>query len=333
MILHPGVMALLLGSGLTSALLCASALQGVRIIRRWDLASGSAGQLELERRTYLISTMMSYVLGFQVLSLFLFIHTVDNLSPMFIGAMCAAGSLKVNGFGYPTLIAKIVNCLLAGQWLIVNAIDNKAPDYPLIRDKYRMLLVMTPLLLAEAVLQGLYLLELKPDLITSCCAIVFGAEANTVVGGLLALPPRFSVTVFVASAVVTVTSGVYVSVTSRGARFLALATAGHLVVAIGALISFISLYFYELPTHHCPFCILHREYASIGYVIYLALLVGAITGAGAGVIDRYRSVPTLRGVIPSRQRRLALLSLLANLSFLAIIGWRMHRAHLSLPLF
>ncbi len=333
MILHPGVMALLLGSGLTSALLCASALQGSRIIRHWDLASGSAGQLELERRTYLISTMMSYVLGFQVLSLFLFIHTVDSLSPMFIGAMCAAGSLKVNGFGYPTLIAKVVNCLLAGLWLIVNATDNKAPDYPLIRDKYRLLLAMTPLLLAEAALQGLYLLGLKPDIITSCCAIVFGTEANTVVGGLLALPLRFSVGVFFASAAVTVASSVYVAVTSRGARLLALASTGHLVVAIASLISFISLYFYELPTHHCPFCILHREYASIGYVLYLALLVGAIAGTGAGVIDRYRTLPTLRAIIPRSQQRLALISLLANLSFLAITGWRMHHAHLNLPLF
>ena len=88
-------------------------------------------QLELERRTYLISTFMSYAMGFQLLSLFLFIYTADTLSSLFIGAMCAAGSLKVNGFGYPTLILKIVSCLLAGLWLIVNYIDNKAYDYPI----------------------------------------------------------------------------------------------------------------------------------------------------------------------------------------------------------
>ena len=34
--------------------------------------------------------------------------------------MCAAGTLNVNGCGYPTLILKIINFLLAGLWLIVN---------------------------------------------------------------------------------------------------------------------------------------------------------------------------------------------------------------------
>ena len=145
MIFHPGILALLLGSVLTSSMLCYCAYEGVRIIRNWDIRSGSERQLELERRTYLISTVMSYALGFQLLSLFLFIYTADTLSPLFVGAMCAAGSLKVNGFGYPALILKIVNFLLAGVWLIVNFTDNKARDYPLIRIKYWLLLFITPL--------------------------------------------------------------------------------------------------------------------------------------------------------------------------------------------
>ena len=31
--------------------------------------------------------------------------------------MCADGTLGVNGYGYPVLILKIINCLLAGVWL------------------------------------------------------------------------------------------------------------------------------------------------------------------------------------------------------------------------
>ena len=67
------------------------------------------------------------------LSLFLFIYTADSLSPLFVGAMCAAGSFQVNGFGYPALLLKFAACLLAGLWLIVNHTDNKAYDYPLTR--------------------------------------------------------------------------------------------------------------------------------------------------------------------------------------------------------
>ena len=133
---HPGILALLMGSVLTTSMLGYAAYEGVRIIRGWDIKSGTERQLEFERKTYLVSTVMNYALGFQLLSLFLFIYTADTISPLFIGAMCAAGSLKVNGFGYPALILKIVSFLLAGLWLIVNFTDNKAHDYPLIRTKY-----------------------------------------------------------------------------------------------------------------------------------------------------------------------------------------------------
>jgi hypothetical protein len=57
-----------------------SVYEGVRIIRHWDIDSGSEYQLDLERRTYLISTLMAYAMGFQLLSLFLFIYTADTLS-------------------------------------------------------------------------------------------------------------------------------------------------------------------------------------------------------------------------------------------------------------
>ena len=55
--------------------------------------------------------------------------------------MCAAGTLNVNAYGYPTLVLKVLNCLLAGIWLILNHADNRADDYPLIRKKYALLLL------------------------------------------------------------------------------------------------------------------------------------------------------------------------------------------------
>ncbi len=177
-------------------MLCYCAYEGARIIRNWDIRSGSELQLALERRTYLISTVMSYALGFELLSLFLFIYTADSLSSLFVGAMCAAGSLKVNGFGYPALILKIADFLLAGVWLIVNFTDNKASDYPLIRIKYILLIFITPFLVAETLVQGAYLLGLKPDIITSCCGTIFTTDANTVMSDLIGLPRSLSQAAF-----------------------------------------------------------------------------------------------------------------------------------------
>jgi len=330
MILHPGALALLLGSTLTSAMLGYSAWQGLRIIRHWDLHSGSERQLELERRTYLVSTIMAYALGFQILSLVMLISVADTLSPLFVGAMCAAGSLRVNGFGYPTLILKMVSCLLAGLWLIINATDNRAHDYPLIRTKYGLLLFLAPVIIAETVLQASYLLSLRPNIITSCCAILFSADTNPVISDLLSLPRSVSQSAFFISAAVTIALGLSVYLRGRGALLFSLASLSHFLITLVALISFISMYIYELPSHHCPFCILHPEYHSIGYPLYGAMLVSAIFGTGTGVIHPFRTIASLQEIIPDMQKRLALVAIIATLTLVLIAGSALLSSNLTM---
>ena len=320
MMFHPGIVALLLGSALTSSMLCYSASIGWRIIRNWDIGSGSEVQLELERRTYLISTAMTYALAFQLFSLFLFIHTADTLSPLFVGAMCAAGSLKVNGFGYPTLMLKIGNCLFAGLWLIINSADNKGYDYPLIRIKYGLLLFITPFLIIETITQGMYLLNLKPNIITSCCATLFSTGAGTVMSDLLELPRRLSQIAYFSIAPITLALGLYVYLRTKGAILFSSASLVNFILSLVALISFISIYMYELPTHHCPFCILHQEYGYVGYLLYVTPLLSAIFGIGTGIINPFRTITSLQNVIPPLQRRLALISIISSAAFLLIAG-------------
>ena len=178
MILHPAVLALSAGSLVVTFMVLSAAFYGVKILKHWDLKSGSELQLNLERQTYLISTIMSYAFGFQLFSLFLFIFTADKLAGLFTGAMCAAGTLNVNGFGYPALLFKIINFILGGVWLIVNYTDNRAIDYPLIKKKYAFLLVVAPFILVEMVLQGAYFLNLDAHVITSCCGSLFSPEGK-----------------------------------------------------------------------------------------------------------------------------------------------------------
>lgn len=319
MTFHPGIIALLLGSILITSMLGRSAYEAARIIRHWDIRSGSELQLELERRTHLISTVMSYALGLQLLSLFLFVYTADMLSPLFVGAMCAAGSLKVNGFGYPTAILKTVNFLLAGMWLIINYTDNKGYDYPLIKTKYILLLFITPFLFAEAIAQSGYLLGLKPDIITSCCGTLFTVDAKNVIADLIALPSALSQAAFYSSAAVTIALGVLFYLKGKGAYLFSLGSLIFFCISIIALISFISVYFYELPTHHCPFCILQQEYGYVGYGIYAALLLGTICGLGVGSIIPFRKFESLTEVLPRIQKRLALISILSYSTFCLIV--------------
>ena len=310
MILHPAIIALLVSSLLISVLVLFAFWYGVKILRSWDLRSGSSLQLDLERRTYLISTVLAYVFGFQLASLFLLIYTADNLSTLFTGAMCAAGTFNVNAYGYPLLVLKVLNFLLAGLWLTVNYADNRAYDYPLIRKKYAFLLVLAPFIVLETVLQTRYFLGLRPDVITSCCGSLFSVNSSGVAADLAALPAVPLQYALAGIMVTTVALGVAVAVTGRGGYAFFFAAGTAFIMAIASLISFISPSIYELPTHHCPFCVLQKEYGYIGYLFYATLLGGAVTGMGVGVLRPFRSIPSLVVIIPSLQRRLAVLSVL-----------------------
>jgi hypothetical protein len=321
MIFHPSILALYVASLLISFMVLYSTFYGLQILRKWDIRSGSEIQLTLERKTYLISTLLTYVFGFELLSLFLFIFTVDRLHTFFVGAMCAAGTLYVNGFGYPTLILKVINFLLAGLWLTLNYADNRGYDYPLIKTKYTLLLNLAPLILIEMALQANYFLRLNPNIITSCCGSLFSVGEQGFTSEMVGLPNGPMKIIFYLTIASTIASGLYFYRKNKGAYLLSSFSAVTLLVSLASILSFISVYFYELPTHHCPFCLLQKEYGYIGYPLYMTLFGGTISGMGVGVLMPFRNMKSLSEVLPLIQRRLAIASLVLFILFTGIVTY------------
>jgi positive regulator of sigma E activity len=322
MIFHPTVMALFAGSILVSFMILYSASYASLILKKWDLQSGSEVQLNLERKTYLISTLLAYAFGFELLSFFLFVFTSDQIHTFFVGAMCAAGSLYANDYGYPTLIVKLLNFLLAGIWLILNYVDNQGYDYPLIKAKSFFLLVLVPLILLETFLQANYFLRLKPNIITSCCGTLFSTDTLILPSELGAFSGIQAKAVFYLTLLLTVGAGSFYFFKGKGAYLFSGASAIAFAVSVVSIFSFVSCYVYELPTHHCPFCILQKEYGYIGYLIYVTLLGGAITGLSVGVLMPFRKMNSLSEILPNFQRRLAMTSSTLFLVFTAIVTVR-----------
>jgi hypothetical protein len=322
MIFHPAIIALYTASLLIGFMIVYSAFYGIRIQRRWNIKSGSDLQLILERRTYLISTILTYVFAFEILSFFLYIYTADHLHTLFVGAMCAAGTLKVNGYGYPALILKMANFMLAGLWLIMNYADNRAYDYPLIKKKYLLLLIIAPLVLVEIFLQARYFLLLRPNIITSCCGSLFSSGSGTVAGDIATLPPVPMEVAFYLSVLAQVAAGSYFYLKNKGGYLFGGLSGVHFILSITAILSFISPYFYELPTHHCPFCILQGEYGYIGYPLYGALFGSAVTGMGVGILMPFRNIKSLAETLPSFQKKLALASLILSLIFMGVVTYQ-----------
>lgn len=316
-------MSLITGSLVVILMMIYASLLGVKILKRWDINSSSSGQLALERKTYLVSAVMNYVLVFVVLSSFLFISTADDIHRLFVGAMCATGALNANPVGWNVLYSKITVLFIALIWITLNHADQRAEDYPLVRTKYALLLVITPIIIYDAYLQITYFMGLEPNIIVSCCGSLFSEGEAGVAGGLSSLPVKPMMITFYSAIGLFLTNAVLSLLFQNGFfKYFAVPLAIVLfVVSIASVISFISLYFYEIPTHHCPFDILQKDYYFIGYPLYITLFGGAFSGMAAGILEPFKKVASLYSVIHESQKKWTLLSILLISIFTVICSW------------
>ena len=271
-----------------------AARTAIRIILYWDRNSDSSRQMNLENETWLSSTLMEYGLGFQILSLLLLIMAADSFSAMLAGAMCATGSFLANDFGIPSLIVKLVSVFLYGFWIVLHRLDISSYRYPLVQIKYYSLLCLCPLLLADIYLQSFFLAKLQPDIITSCCGIIFQEPSL----GRLNLSPKMAsqlATLFFylcGTAIVALTFSLAREKTHKRARLrkilYSVLTISHLFFfpfGLWIITNFVSPYVYGMPHHRCPFCLLQREYLLIGYPLFIFLGLGVFLGISSGMAE------------------------------------------------
>jgi hypothetical protein len=304
-IFQPAILALLLASGASAAALLALAPFALAIVRDWNIRSGSERQLVLERRTYLLSTVVTIVLAVQLLSLLLFVLNADRMAALFTGAMCAAGTLNVDAYGFPSLLAQVAVFFLAAAWLAINHADVQSPDYPLVRTKYKLLLGLTPVVAGAFALQLLYFLGLKADIVTSCCSRVFTGAANGLSGDMAALAPTPAMALFYGGLGLAIGTAGYTARTGRGGYATAATGLAAFAAVLVGIVSFLSLYIYEAPQHHCPFCVLKAEYGYRGYFLYAPLFAATACGIGAGAVRAFARVEGLHGIAPRFSARLA----------------------------
>lgn len=323
MLFQPAIIALLLAAGLAVVMLAGVAPFAVQVIRHWDIHSGSERQLALERRTYLFSTLLTFVLVAQLAALLLFVFNADRLSVMFVGAMCAVGTLNVNAWGFPSLIAQMAVFFLAAIWLAINHVDTLARDYPLVRIKYVLLLLLLPVLATNLWLEVQYFVNLKANVITSCCGSMFSKESKTITAEATSLEPLPALWLFYGGMLAAIAASLWHG--RRGGRssgFLTALTSGAgFVAAITGVLSFVSLYIYEHPHHHCPFCILKPEYDYQGYGLYIPLFIATAAGLGAGAMQPFAGRPSLATIVPRVSARLAKLAAAGFLLFTALSTW------------
>ncbi len=330
MIFHTPIMAMLLASSLSVLIFLWAAWFSVQVLRHWDVRSGHARQLVMERRTYLVSTALVFVMSMELASLLLYVFNADKMAVMFTGAMCAVGTLNVNDYGFPALMLKTIVFFGSAVWLIINHADGKGRDYPFTKFKYGFLLLLTPVVIAAAGTQLAYFLNLDADVMTSCCSQLFTPETRGLEAQLSSADPAFALYLLFGALVVLSALALYAGLKQKGYALYSLASIGFFVISIIAIVSVISSYIYEQPHHHCPFCILKPEYDYIGYWLYLPLFGATAFGLAAGLLSLRPMPASLQGQLPAILRRNVVISAALFILFAAIALIAIGKSHLSL---
>ncbi len=333
MLWQPSVLALSLVSALQAVIAAAVVPYAFGLARHWDPAEATARQVRLEQRAHLVSTLVVFVAVLQAATLPIFVFTADRLAGHISGAMCGVGALNANAYGFPALVAQTVAFFAAAGWIALDRLDARVPASPLTRVKFGLVAELAVVLLVSGVLEWLYFLNLRPDVITSCCARVFAPEAPSVSGHVAALAPGPAAVLFFGVLAASVAASVRASVRADNPAAAAVAATLGIIafpVAIAGVISFVSPAVYDDVLHHCPFCLLKSEYGHQGYAIYLPLFAGAASSLWLGCAALASRMPALRPVLPDVQRRWAAAATLGYTLVAVVAGIMITKSHVTL---
>jgi len=250
----------------------------LNIVKLWDFKSNTSTQYKLEKRAYLIILIIFFSIVVKIFMLPYFAFSLDKLSTIVPGAMCAAGVITANDYGQYLLVLKIMILFFMGIWLILNALDIKAKDYPYFKIKTWLFILIFLFILFEYALDILYYTNISTDSLVTCCSTIYGVVQGT------GLP--FNLDIMKLLILFYLLYILIIVVNIQKLAFLSAVTNSfYMYIAYYCVVYFFGTYIYELPTHKCPFCMLQSDYYYIGYFIWASLFLGVFFGISSFVLE------------------------------------------------
>jgi len=262
------------GEIISGFVLLRAGLESLIISRGWNAGSNSEQQIILERRTWLVSAGLYYVAGFNLILSILFLQLVNNHLPGVIqGAMCAAGVLELNTYGYPSLWLKLAQIPVLAFFLLLNWLDRREPEFPLTPLKYYLLLPLAVLWLSGLFTGIAFFGSLEPEVIATCCSISFEAAR------LPGLAVSFETFGAVYWRVLLYLLPVLIFLLNRYRSYVAAVLFSLIwsALSLATLKGYFVKFIYARPTHDCLYDILWWQYYGIGYVLYVLLFSGLVS--------------------------------------------------------
>ncbi len=279
-LITPDILAILILDAIFAFFGTIAFVLSVKLVLKWDLNSTSTTQYKLEKQSYLVATIIKYILFLKLPMFLYFIYVQDKLSVYIPGAMCAVGVVNATSYGFWAMIVKLLNLYLFSSWLVLNMVDMQNEKMPYTRIKFAFYIIIYLFLMSEITLEVLEFFSLDPAKIVSCCGVVFSAVGKSSISILLSLPNTLTVTVFYTLFILML-----IAYRFKNPLYYMLLNIIFIPVSILSLIAFFGTYIYELPTHHCPFCMLQSGYHYIGYILYTALFVGTFSAIALYIIN------------------------------------------------
>ncbi|MDQ1244156.1 MAG: hypothetical protein QG565_496 [Campylobacterota bacterium] len=280
MILTPEVLAMFILNTIFMFFAIVAFVLSVKIYLNWDINSTSKAQYKLEKQSFLAATIIKYIFGVKIPLFLFFIFTLDKISNLLTGAMCAAGVVDATEYGTNLIILKIINLYLFASWLKLHSEDMKDKNQPYTRTKFGLFMLLFFSFMVEIILEGIMFGNIEIDKMVSCCGSIYSSSASSAISGIFSLETTTVLTLFYGNYLFIV-----LSYFLKKRYLFAVANMFFIVIALVALILFFGTYIYELPSHHCPFCFLQRDYYYVGYLIYGMLFTGTFYGLVVGFIS------------------------------------------------
>lgn len=273
MILTPEVLAIFILNAIFFIFSTAAFILSLRIVRNWDMDKTTKLQYTLEKQGFLTATIIKYIFIIKLPLFLFFIFTLDKISNTLVGAMCAAGVVDATQYGIYLFIFKILNLYLFGFWLVLNKADLSKEDLPFTKLKFALFMVFYLILLAEIVLETIMFSSIDPSVMVSCCGTLYSSTSASYISSLFQVSNSVHVGSFYLTFFILA-----IAYYLKNRLLYAVISAIFIVIALISLIAFFGTYIYELPTHHCPFCFLQKDYYYVGYVLYATLFAGTFFG-------------------------------------------------------
>ena len=278
-LLSTDVLVYLLSETVLGILLLIAFGVSVKILLHWDFQAFTPEQFKLEQQSYLVNTITLFIFVMKFGLLLYFAYTIDALSILVPGAMCAAGVITANGYGQPLLVLKLGILFLLILWFYLNHHDLQTKNYQWFKEKSALFVIIFLFIMLELWLDFAYFTHIDTHQPVSCCSALFGQleGANPLPFGLNI--PMLLVLFYLLFllTILTLWSGQTLLYILSNLLFV--------YVAYYAMVYFFGTYIYQLPTHKCPFCMLQKEYYYIGYLLWFSLFVGSFIGINGAIIS------------------------------------------------